>query len=226
MSPAKALPLLAAVGRERVQDLREPCGPALFSPASPAGSSTETAVIPRIDAGNDEHVEHRHLDLARLDLLAEVFRRAADHQAGDEHREHDHHEHAVEPGADAAEHHLAELHVDERHEPAERRERVVHRVDAAARRVGRHGRVERGVRDAEAHLLPFHVAARIASRSPTTSTPRAAWIGLPRASAQYAVVTPAKKSTNIAAHTRPAVLLVRHHPAEHVRRAPTGSRRS
>ena len=33
------------------------------------------------------------------------------------------------------------------------------------------------------------------------STPRAAWIGLPRASAQYAVVTPPKNRTNIAAHS-------------------------
>src|SRR5690349_14426678 len=35
----------------------------------------------------------------------------------------------------------------------------------------------------------------------TTSTPRAAWIGLPRASLQYAVVTPAANRTNIAAQT-------------------------
>src|ERR1700750_2674708 len=33
------------------------------------------------------------------------------------------------------------------------------------------------------------------------SMPRAAWMGWPRASAQYAVVTPPKNSTNIAAHT-------------------------
>ena len=34
----------------------------------------------------DQDGEHRHLDLARLDLLADIFRRAADHQAGDEDR--------------------------------------------------------------------------------------------------------------------------------------------
>jgi hypothetical protein len=33
------------------------------------------------------------------------------------------------------------------------------------------------------------------------ATPRAAWIGLPRASAQYAAVTPPRKRTAIAAHT-------------------------
>ena len=35
----------------------------------------------------DEHRQHRELHLAHLDLLAEIFRRAADHQAGDEHRD-------------------------------------------------------------------------------------------------------------------------------------------
>src|SRR5215470_14235496 len=42
-----------------------------------------------------EDGEHRHLDLARLDLLADIFRRAADHQAGDEDREDDEQQHAI-----------------------------------------------------------------------------------------------------------------------------------
>jgi hypothetical protein len=70
-------------------------------------------------AGQDG--EHGHLHLARLDLLAEIFRRAADHQAGDEDREDDEQQHAVEAGADAADDDLAELHVDHRHHAAERR---------------------------------------------------------------------------------------------------------
>ena len=36
------------------------------------------------DGGEDQHVEHRHLDFARLDLLAEILRCPAHHQAGDE----------------------------------------------------------------------------------------------------------------------------------------------
>src|SRR5260370_36077995 len=35
----------------------------------------------------------------------------------------------------------------------------------------------------------------------TISTPRAAWMGLPRASAQYAVATPLANSTYIATHS-------------------------
>ena len=43
-----------------------------------------------------------HLHLVGLDLLAEVFRRAAHHQPGDEHRDDREDQHAVESGADAA----------------------------------------------------------------------------------------------------------------------------
>src|SRR3984957_838906 len=63
--------------------------------------------------------EHRHLDLARLDLLADIFRGAADHQAGDEDRQHDEQQHAVKAGADAADDDLAELHVDQRNHAPE-----------------------------------------------------------------------------------------------------------
>ena len=66
--------------------------------------------------------EHCHLDLARLDLLADIFRRAADHQARDEDRQHDEQQHAVKPGADAADDDFAELHVDQRDHAAKRGE--------------------------------------------------------------------------------------------------------
>src|SRR4030088_1808789 len=51
--------------------------------------------------------EHRHLDLAGLDLLADIFRGTADHQPGDEDRQHHEQQHAVKPGADAADDNLA-----------------------------------------------------------------------------------------------------------------------
>jgi hypothetical protein len=51
------------------------------------------------------------------------------HEAGDEHGDEREHQHAVEAAADAAENDLAELHQPHWHEPAERRVRVVHRVD-------------------------------------------------------------------------------------------------
>src|SRR5712671_2485124 len=54
--------------------------------------------------------EHRHLDFARLDLFADIFRGAADHQAGDENRKHDEQQHAVKAGAYAADNDFTELH--------------------------------------------------------------------------------------------------------------------
>ena len=69
------------------------------------------------------------------------------------------HQHAVEPAADAAENDLAELHEPHRHQSAQRRERIVHRVDAAVGGGSRRRRPERRVGDAEARFLAFHVAA-------------------------------------------------------------------
>ena len=91
------------------------------------------------DRGAGEHQDRRrqdrdrdHLHVVALDLLAEILRRAADHQPGDEDGEDGEDEHAVEARADAAEDHLAELDQHQRHGAAERHERIVHRVDGAA----------------------------------------------------------------------------------------------
>ena len=112
----------------------------------------------------DEDGEHGHLDFLRLDLLADIFGRAADHQAGHEDRDDDEEEHAVETGADAADDHLAELDVDQRDHAAERGEGIMHGVDRAAGGGRRDDGEERGGDDAEADLLAFHVAAGEAER--------------------------------------------------------------
>ena len=109
---------------------------------------------------NQNH-ERGHLHFVGLDLLAQVFRRAADHQPGHEHGHDDEHQHAVEPAAHAAEHDFAELHQPHRHQPAERRERIVHRVDAAVGGAGCRGRPQAGIHDAEPRFLALHVAARL-----------------------------------------------------------------
>ena len=107
----------------------------------------------------DEHREHGHLHVEGFDLLAEVFRRATDHQAGDEDGQDDEDQHAVEARADAAEDDLSEHDVRERDETAERREGVVHRVHRPAAGGGRHRREQGRVRDAEPDFFAFHVAA-------------------------------------------------------------------
>ncbi len=51
MSPANALPLFAVVDVNAYRISESPCGPALFNPLSPAGSTTAIAVIVRMAAG-------------------------------------------------------------------------------------------------------------------------------------------------------------------------------
>ena len=111
-----------------------------------------------MEIGENEQRQHRHLHVVGLDFLAEIFRRAADHQTGDEDREHDEDEHSVESRADAAENDFAELNVEQRHKSAERGERIVHRVDRAAGCVGRDRGEERGIENAEADFLALHIA--------------------------------------------------------------------
>jgi hypothetical protein len=109
--------------------------------------------------GHRQDGEGAHLDVEGVDLLAQVFGRPPDHQAGDEDGEDDEDQHAVEAGSDAAEYHLAEMHVEERYQPAEWGEGVVHAIDRAAGGVGGYGGEERRAEDPEAHLLALHVAA-------------------------------------------------------------------
>src|SRR5579859_1185120 len=109
--------------------------------------------------GQDQDGEHGHLDLACLDLLADIFRCTADHQAGDKDRQHHEQQHAVHAGADAANDDLTELNIDQRNHAAERGEAVMHGVDrTAGSGRGDHGE-QRGGNDAEANFLAFHVAA-------------------------------------------------------------------
>ncbi len=64
-----------------------------------AGHRQQGGRAPRTEGsptGMDEQRQDRELDLPRLDLLAEVLGRAADHQSGQEHGEHDEEQHAVE----------------------------------------------------------------------------------------------------------------------------------
>ena len=118
------------------------------------------------DRGQDEdHRRHEEradgsdLDLARLDLLAEVLGRPPHHQAGDEDGDQDEEEHPVEAGADAAEDHLAGEHVHDRDGAAGRGERVVAAVDGAVRGVRRRDGPVRGRGDAVADLLVGQVPA-------------------------------------------------------------------
>ena len=70
----------------------------------------------------DQHRQHGEFHLARFDLLAEIFRRASDHETGDKHRDDRENEEAIKARADAAGRDAAEQHVEQRHEAAKRHE--------------------------------------------------------------------------------------------------------
>jgi hypothetical protein len=118
--PAKALPLLLAAEVKAYRISEKPCAPGVgdagLADARHHGDGGAGQHQDRRDEDGDRH----HLHVVGLDLLAQVFGRAADHQAGDEHRQHGEDQHAVQAGADAAEDHFAELHQQQRHQAAER----------------------------------------------------------------------------------------------------------
>ena len=125
----------------------------------------------------------------------------------------DHHQHAVEPGAHAAEDQLAELHVDQRHHAADRGERVVHAVDAAARGVGGDGGVQGRVGDAEPDLLALHVAAGLGRRGRDVDAPGR----VDRVAPRLGPVGGGDAGEEQDVHRRPqrpAVRLLLHHAAE------------
>ena len=116
------------------------------------------------DQGKNQNKKHRQLHVIAFDLLAQILRSSADHQAGNEDREHDEDQHPVKPRAHTAKDHLAQHDVDHQHHAAERGEGVVRGVHCAATGVGRGGGKERGLRDAVAHLLTFQIAAGVDQR--------------------------------------------------------------
>ena len=142
-----------------VEDLAEPVRPRILHAGQHPRAAPPPARAAEDGQREDQDGEHRQLHLLGGDLLAEILRRSPDHQSGDEHRQDDEDQHAVEAGADAAEDHLAQHHVDHRHHAAQRREAVVHGVDRAVRGVGGRRRPQRRQNRAEADLLALHVAA-------------------------------------------------------------------
>ena len=106
--------------------------------------------------------DNRPAHLARLDLLAQELRRAADHKAGDKHREDGEADHAVQATAHAAEDDLAQSHLEHLDKTAQRGVGVVHGVNRAVGSGGGVSRPRGGGDDTEAALLALHVAAGLA----------------------------------------------------------------
>ena len=157
--PGEGRAVVAGLAREGVQDLAEAVRTRVERPGRALRQHARDRREAEDAGAEDERDEHRHLDLEGLDLLAEVLRRPADHQAGDEHGEdRADDEHPVHPGADAARRDLAELDVEQRDEPGDRLGAVVPGVDGAGARAGRDRHEQAADGGTEADLLAFHVA--------------------------------------------------------------------
>src|SRR5439155_883244 len=130
------------------------------------------------DRGRNQDDQRRHLHLVRLDLLAQVFRRASYHESGDEHGDDGEDEHPVEARADAAVDDLTELHQPHRDEPTDRCVRVVHGVDGPVRRRRRRGGAQLRVGHAEADRLGAPWIAAYVETPQQTRLPQAAHDGV------------------------------------------------
>src|SRR5438270_618492 len=117
MLPAPALRVAASCLPSSTSGVRRVggCNPRVGS-ASRAGTGRGALLPVAISAepGQHEYRQHRHLHLEALDLLAQVLRRAADHESGNEHGDDGERQHAVQAGADAAEDHFTQLDVEHR----------------------------------------------------------------------------------------------------------------
>src|SRR6478609_10648516 len=118
--PRERRPVVVPLREVRVEDLAEPVGTGVQRPREARRRHHRDRGERERHEERDEHRDHDDLDLARGDLLAEVLRRASDHQTADEYGDHDVEDHSVEPAADAAEDHLADRDVEHRREAAER----------------------------------------------------------------------------------------------------------
>ena len=109
----------------------KPCGPPLLRlPVAGPVRAIPVAAFRKRNHGTErrepQNAQRRrqdrddgHLDFLLLDLLADVFRRAADHQAADEDGDDRIDQHAVEAGAHSAEDHFVGLDVEQRNETAD-----------------------------------------------------------------------------------------------------------
>ena len=148
-------------GRHR-RSLRSPAvrrRTAVSIDARPALHAVAIAVQKSAISGVIRMPSETSLISSRLDLLAQVLRRAPDHQAADEDRQQHVEQDRVKAGADATEDHLAGAQVGEWNRAADTGEGFERAVHGATGGDGRDHVKERRSGDAEALLLAFQVAA-------------------------------------------------------------------
>ena len=111
--PLSSEPLLEADELNSYRISAKPCGAGVARRLRPPIQGGEQGGRPQDDDRVDEQGDHGQLHLAGLDLAAEVFRRAADHQAAEEDGQDEVQQQVDEADALAAED-AVEPHADER----------------------------------------------------------------------------------------------------------------
>src|SRR6266542_1557849 len=119
---AEGAPVVVGRRGKGVEDLAEPVRAGVQGARPAGGGGDPDRGADQHQPGHDQYDHGRHLHLVGLDLLAEVLGRPSDHEARHEHGHDRVDQHAVEPGAYAAEDHLAQLDHRERHEAPDRGE--------------------------------------------------------------------------------------------------------
>src|SRR5579872_6655586 len=135
--PRERAAVVVAHRRKRVENLAEPVRARVRYAGLAGRGRHPKRRSDEHDRRHHQDDDRRHFHLERLDLLAEVLRRAAHHEAGHERRDDHERHHVVHSGAHAAVDDLAEVHHHHRHHAGDRRVRIVHRVDRPVRRGGR-----------------------------------------------------------------------------------------
>src|SRR5208282_2620621 len=130
--PGESAAVVAGALGVGVKDFRETVRPAIGDAREPRRHDRRQRSPAEDRQWQAQQRQDGHFDLLRLELLTEIFGSTSDHQPGDKHSDDGKGEYTIETGTDAAEDHLAELHVDEWHHPANREVAVMHRVDRTA----------------------------------------------------------------------------------------------
>src|ERR1039457_233997 len=170
VQPGHGAPIRPDSARVGVKNLAQSVGTAVAQVGNRRARRVPIGMRRKVDqksgAGDDQvgrgrhyQRQHHHLDIFGFDALAQVFRRAADHQSRDEDGYQHHQDHRENARSRAAKNPLAGLEVQHLNQFGQRRETIVGAVPRAVAGGGADHREQRGARDSKTDFLALHVAA-------------------------------------------------------------------
>ena len=155
---AECAAVIVGHGGEGVEDFAEAVRAAVKQAAEAHGRDDSDGGADEDAGGRDQDGDGDHFHVEGFDLLAEIFGRAADHEAGEEDGENGEENEAVNAGPGAAENDFAELHEEHGDHAADGSEGIMHGVNGAVGSGGGDGGPEGGIDNAETDFFSFEVA--------------------------------------------------------------------